>query len=78
VWGNSLLGMSLDADNIVWGNALDDNIVWGNLADDNVVWGNALIDDNIVWGNSVDSARPVVIGTDGYVRARRKTAGGVQ
>jgi serine protease AprX len=79
VWGNTLIGMSLAADNIVWGNALaDDNIVWGNLADDNVVWGNALLDDNIVWGNSVDSAGPMVTGSAGYVRAHRRTAGGVQ
>ena len=54
VWGDSLIGLSLDDDNIVWGNRFDDdNIVWGNLNDDNIVWGN-LFDDNIVWGNSDD------------------------
>ena len=53
VWGNGLIGLSLDDDNIVWGNHDDDNIVWGNLHDDNIVWGN-LFDDNIVWGNSDD------------------------
>jgi hypothetical protein len=63
VWGEDLIGMSLDDDNIVWGNENDDdNIVWGNLDDDNIVWGNLYDDgevdgenddDNIVWGNSL-------------------------
>jgi len=51
VWGNALVGLSLDGVNVVWGNLDDDNIVWGNLDDDNIVWGN-LDDDNIVWGNA--------------------------
>jgi len=68
VWGQGLIGMSLDEDdNIVWGNTLDedDNIVWGNLNDECIVWGNLygvrLVsgsslddDDNIVWGNAAE------------------------
>ncbi len=71
VWGNSG-----DDDNIVWGNLDDDNIVWGNLFDDNIVWGNS-DDDNIVWGNSaslgsiVRWSGGVVGGSASYARARR-------
>ena len=39
--------VSLDADNIVWGQDYLDNIVWGQS--DNIVWGQ----DNIVWGQSL-------------------------
>jgi hypothetical protein len=76
--------LSLDDDNIVWGNLDDDNIVWGNLDDDNIVWGNLYNDilvlasglgddDNIVWGNT-SQVGSVLRWTGGFVSGKASNA----